>query len=391
MVDLSFISIPVLIVVNAYTLMWGLLAIVYLTRKVNSIDPPLGDHLVSIILPARNEERVIKNIIGDLKVQTYKNIEIVVVAHNCTDRTYENALETQCPEIPIRVYELDTDEVGKGLGLQYAFGFCKGDLIAYFDSDSRVPETFVASMVEWIERGYDGVQSKIMGKNPKKNLITFLQHIEFLIYPKIFCGGKLRLGLNSGIGGTGVIIKRSALEQIGGFRNVLIEDFDLLMRLSMNSFRIAYAEDAIVYDEKIPDIRGLLKQRSRWIAGHRELWGLYSFRQKVSLLKSPIDFLYFFNPICILALMTYFALESAHFLFPQQIGYFATPWFFWITLTLMINCLFSLVLHREKIGLLSAILYPYVLFLFSFHWFVAFVKSFFIRGWADTKTDHFGG
>jgi cellulose synthase/poly-beta-1,6-N-acetylglucosamine synthase-like glycosyltransferase len=391
MVDLSFISIPVMIVVNTYTMMWGLLAIVYLTRKVNRTDSSSENHLVSIILPARNEERVIKSIIDDLKNQTYKNIEIIVIAHNCTDRTYGNALETQCPEIPIRVYELDTDEVGKGLGLQYALGLCKGDLIAYFDSDSRVPKTFVASMVEWIDRGYDGVQSKIIGRNPKRNFITFLQHIEFLIYPKIFCGGKLRLGFNSGIGGTGVIIRSSALNQIGGFRNVLIEDFDLLMRLSLNSFRIAYAEDAVVYDEKIPDIRGLLRQRSRWIAGHRELWRLYSFREKVNLLKSPIDFLYFFNPICVLALITYFALESAHFLFPHQVSYFATPWFFWIALTLIMNCLFSLVLHREKIGILSEILYPYVLFVFSLHWFVALVKSFFIRGWVDTKTDHFGG
>jgi len=391
MVDLSFISIPVMIVVNAYTLMWGLLAILYLTRKVGRSDPPLGNHLVSVILPARNEERVIKSIINDLKNQTYKNIEIIVVAHNCTDRTYESALETQSSEIPVRVFRLDTKEVGKGLGLRYAQEFCKGDLIAYFDSDSRVPETFIASMIEWIERGYDCVQGKIVCANPNKNIITFLQHIEFLIYPKIFCGGKHRLGLNSGIGGTGVVIKRSALDQIGGFRNVLIEDFDLVMRLNLEGFRIAYAEEAVVYDEKVADMVGLVRQRARWIAGHRQLWKLYSFKEKIELLKSPIDFLYFFNPVCLVALIAHFTLEGVNFLFPYQVSYFATPWFFWVSLTLIINCLFSLVLHEEKIGLLKEIAYPYVLFVFSLHWFLALGKSFFIRGWVDTKTDHFGG
>lgn len=390
MVDLSLVSIPAIIIVNAYSALWVILSLVYLTRKVNPPDPPLGDHLVSVILPARNEERVIKNIIGDLQAQTYRNIEIIVVAHNCTDKTYERALETQTADMPIKVVQLTTAEVGKGLGLQHALNVASGDLIAYFDSDSKVPSTFIYSMIEWIERGYDAVQSKIVGSNPKRNWITFLQHIEFLIYPKIFCGGKQRMGLNSGIGGTGVMVRKSALEEVGGFRNVLVEDFDLVMRLNLSSFKVAYAEDVVVYDEKVPTLSGLLKQRSRWMAGHFQLWKLYTMREKIKLMKSPIDFMYFFNPVCAIALFAFFLVECLDFFFPEQVTYIAAPWFFWVFATILLNLLFSLVLRKEKMGLVKELVYPYFVFVFSVHWFLVLIESFFIRGWVDTKTEHFG-
>ncbi len=390
MIDLSFISIPTIIIVNAYSIMWIVLSLVYIFQKVDIKDPPVSNHLVSVILPARNEERVIKNIIADLKNQTYKNIEIIVIAHNCTDKTCKAALETQSPDMVVKVIKLNTKEVGKGLGLQHALHFVSGDLVAYFDSDSKVPTTFIESMIEWLERGYDGVQSKIVGSNSKKNIITFLQNIEFLIYPKIYCGGKQRLGVNSGIGGTGVMVKKSVLEKIGGFRNVLIEDFDLMIRLSLNGYRIAYAEDVVVYDEKVPTVSGLLRQRSRWMAGHFQLWKIYSIKEKLKLMKSPIDFMYFFNPACMIAIMIFFVLECLGFLFAKQVTFFAAPWYFWISTTVILNLLFSLVLRKEKIGLIKELLYPYLIFVFSAHWFLVFARSFFIKGWVDTKTEHFG-
>lgn len=390
MIDLSFLSIPAIILVNAYCVLWIFLSVVYLGRKAETKDPPLGDHLVSVILPARNEERVIKNIIADIKNQTYKNIEIVVVAHNCTDRTFETASETQSSDVSVKVLRLSTAEVGKGLGLQHAMRFVTGDLIAYFDSDSKVPRTFVASMVEWVERGYDGVQSKIVASNPKRNFLTLLQHIEFLIYPRIFCGGKQRLGLNSGVGGTGVMIKKSALEKVGGFRNVLIEDFDLMIRFNLFGLRIGYAENVAVYDEKVPTFGGLVRQRSRWMAGHFQLWRSYSVKEKLKLMKSPIDFMYLFSPLWAIALVIFLMVECGSLLFPQHVTYFATPWFIWVFSTVLLNLLFSLVLRREKIGLLRELVYPYLAVAFSVHWFLVLFKSFFIRGWVDTKTEHFG-
>jgi cellulose synthase/poly-beta-1,6-N-acetylglucosamine synthase-like glycosyltransferase len=47
--------------------------------------------LCSIVIPARNEESVMKRTVLDCLKQTYQKVEVIVVCHNCTDRTYDEA------------------------------------------------------------------------------------------------------------------------------------------------------------------------------------------------------------------------------------------------------------------------------------------------------------
>src|SRR5919198_2552973 len=49
------------------------------------------EDLCSIIIPARNEESVIRRTVLTCLEQTYRNIEVIVVCHNCTDRTFDEA------------------------------------------------------------------------------------------------------------------------------------------------------------------------------------------------------------------------------------------------------------------------------------------------------------
>jgi len=387
MIDLSFISVPLIIIINLYCFLWIFLSIVYLTCKTEVDDPPLQDHFVSAILPARDEERVIQNIIEDLKHQTYKNLEVIVVAHNCKDQTYERALEVcESSGISIKVYKLTTKDVGKGIGLQYGLQKSRGDLVVYFDSDSKVPSTYIERLIKWFERGYDAVQGNIVGKNPNFNKLTFFQHLENLIFMRIFWGGKHKLGLPAGLGGTGVMVKREALDVIGGFKNVLIEDFDLFIRLNLAGFKVAYAENCFIYDEKVPSWGRLIRQRSRWMAGHFELIKRYSPKTHLKLfVKNPIDFLQLFSPVFMLSLWAV-AFMSFFVLFP--ITYWTIPLIFWVSVTLLVNFLFTLVLKQQGVGVLQSCKYLTLFYLFCLHWYVVFVKSFFVHGWSDTKTEH---
>lgn len=387
MIDLSFLSVPIFIIINTYCFLWIFLSVVYLTRKTEVDDPPLQNHFVSVVLPARDEERVIQNIIGDLKRQTYKRLEVIVVAHNCQDKTYEKVLEaSESSEIPIRVYKLNTKTAGKGLALQYGLRQARGDLIAYFDSDNRVSVTFIERMLEWIERGYDAVQANIVAGNAHYNKLTFLQHVEFSIIPKIICGGKHRLGLGSGIGGTGVMVTRKSLQAIDGFRNVLIEDYDLFLRLFSKRFKIAYAENCVVYDEKVPSWKSLIRQRSRWFAGHTQLLKEYLLTSPKILLRSPVEFLILFNPICMLAVLGSLILSLLYLFAP--VTFLAIPLILWIGLIVFTNLLFSMVLIRQNFKFYLALILPYALYAYSLHSNIAFIKSFFVHSWSDTKTEH---
>jgi cellulose synthase/poly-beta-1,6-N-acetylglucosamine synthase-like glycosyltransferase len=381
--DLSIISIPILLIVNIYTFLWEFLTIVYIMPHNKSEKSTKKEPLVTAIVPACNEEKVVERIISDLDHMNYKKLEIIVVAHNSTDKTYALACGVKTRHC-CRVLDLHTEESGKALALRHAMKHAQGELIAFFDTDNRIPKDFVSKCIPYFDSGYDGVQAKIMSKNPDKSLLTYLQTAEFLIYPKAYCGGKSRLGFNSGVGGTGIMFKKTVLDSIDGFKNMLIEDFDIIIRLTMRGYKIAYAEDAITYDEKVNSWKGLIRQRSRWLAGYFQLWKVYSWKDKLQLLRHPIDFIYFVNPLCLIALLTNYLLSIASFVGAEFVS---APFWWWVAHILILNTLFTLALRKESdLSWRKRLFMPWQVTVFGLHWFVVFFYSLRVRGWA--KTDH---
>ena len=49
------------------------------------------EDLCSIIIATRNEDSVIGRTVNGCLEQTYKNIEVIVICHNCYDRTFQEA------------------------------------------------------------------------------------------------------------------------------------------------------------------------------------------------------------------------------------------------------------------------------------------------------------
>jgi cellulose synthase/poly-beta-1,6-N-acetylglucosamine synthase-like glycosyltransferase len=406
LIDLEYITIPVTAFTLIYYFMWMFLATVHVTKKDEPhskahFNPTLP--LISVILPCRNEENVISNAVEQSLNQTYKNIEVIVVAHNCTDKTAQNARKFQDPRL--RVYELTTVETGKGLGLNYGLKFASGEVIFYFDSDSIIPKEYVEKVVDAIySKGYDVVQGKIIGANPEYNKLAFLQHMENRIFLSFFWAGKQKIGLPSGLGGTGVAIRKRVLEEIGGFRNVLTEDFDLCIRTQLAGYKIGYCDDAIIYDEKVPYFNMLIRQRSRWVAGQFQLIGDLIRKKSVTRLfrKNPVDFFQLFSPFYNLALwigifigiistvnyLSYLGISNVWVTF-----WYMPLWAFFLQ-TIGLQVLFVLVLRKEcpthKEFLTSVLNLP-LFYLYSTHWFFVFWKAVLLsrkNGWTSTKTEH---
>ena len=371
---------------NAYTLLWIGLTAVYLKGKRTELQLKecKNTPFVSCVVPACDEQEVIADIIRDLDRQKYRWLEIVVVCHNCVDHTYEEALRVSTRH-ECKVLQLNTEDSGKALALNYALKHCKGQLVAFFDADNRVPEDFVTKSLPYFASGYDGIQAKILSKNASKNLLTYLQSSEFLLYPKAYCGGKMKLGYNSGVGGTGIMFKRSALDNLQGFRNLLIEDFDLTLRMTTKGYKIAYAEGVVTYDEKVTDWRHLIKQRSRWLAGYFQLWKLYTLKDKLRLMRYPLDFMYYVSPVCIVALLANYILTSLSFI---GIAFFTAPLWWWVLSLIITNGLFTLTLREEKMSWKRRIIMPWQTSVFVLHWVIPLFYSFRIKKWSQAKTTH---
>jgi hypothetical protein len=89
-VALSLVSTTHWFFVQAGFMVIGNRAIDYQRRAIikSNLDWTRPKPLVSIIIPARNEEAVITRTVSSCLLQTYENIEVLVICHNCTDRTY---------------------------------------------------------------------------------------------------------------------------------------------------------------------------------------------------------------------------------------------------------------------------------------------------------------
>jgi chlorobactene glucosyltransferase len=95
--------------------------------------------LVSVLIPARNEENNIENCINSLRNQLYKNYEILVINDNSTDNT-GNILDRMAAEDSrIRVYNskpLPDDWYGKPFALHQLSAHANGEILLFIDADT---------------------------------------------------------------------------------------------------------------------------------------------------------------------------------------------------------------------------------------------------------------
>lgn len=101
---------------------------------------------VSIIIPARNEEKHISECIASVKQQiTSFPYEILVIDNASTDTT---------AKIATRLGAKVVSEKHKGLSFarQKGLDCAKGEFIVYIDADTRLPEDWISYMTEYLEK-----------------------------------------------------------------------------------------------------------------------------------------------------------------------------------------------------------------------------------------------
>lgn len=140
--------------------------IVAIINLVYLQQPTSGQHnfngLVSVLIPARNEENNIANLLHDLQNQQYQNIEILVFNDLSTDRTEEKI--TQIAKNDKRIQLLNSEGLPEGwLGKNYACHClsqqAKGDYLLFLDADVRVKEGIIANSVTLAEKHKTGLLS----------------------------------------------------------------------------------------------------------------------------------------------------------------------------------------------------------------------------------------
>jgi len=119
----------------------------YLPKKALNNSTPK----VSILIPARNEEQNIGNLLSDLKTIDYKNLEIIVFNDNSTDKTEE--VVNQFSEIKlINGTYLPNNWLGKNYACHQLSTYANGDYYLFLDADVRVNNKLIQRALSHIKK-----------------------------------------------------------------------------------------------------------------------------------------------------------------------------------------------------------------------------------------------
>ncbi len=113
----------------------------HLCRVADRANP--GD-LVSIVMPAFNRADLVGEAIRSALQQTYASFELIIVDDGSTDATVDVVKSFDDPRI--RLIELP-ENAGAAVARNVALTAARGSLIAYLDTDNRISEDFLRTIV----------------------------------------------------------------------------------------------------------------------------------------------------------------------------------------------------------------------------------------------------
>jgi 1,2-diacylglycerol 3-beta-glucosyltransferase len=255
--------------------------------------------LVSIVLPAKDEVRVIEQVVRSACAQVYAGgIEVIVVDDHSTDGTGA-LLERLQRELSFAVVQTPPGSIGKAEALEAGIAASRGELIAVFDADARMAPDLIHRMVPHLAgTTVAAVQGRRLIYNAKRNVLTRFQEDEYRIFQTLLQRARQAVGGFVCLAGNGLIVKREALRAVGGWhREALTEDIELSVRLALAGWDIRYCYEAEIWEEGVVTLRDFLRQRERWFEGALLCFGDYLPRilvGRVSLFRKA-DMLFFLS------------------------------------------------------------------------------------------------
>lgn len=290
MLIFNTVQIIILILIGLATLYIFVFSIAGLFYKQRHYKPSDDLKKIAVLIPGYKEDEVIIEVANSALKQNYPSnlYDVVIIADSFLEETL-NELKT----LPLKLIEVSFEKSTKSKALNKAMAALtdKYDIAVILDADNLMETDFLKKINTSFEQGHIAVQGHRTAKNTN-NSWAILDAVSEEINNHIFRKGHIALGLSSAIIGSGMAFKydffkslMSTVKAVGGF------DKEIELKMLKDGHKIAYLNDAMVYDEKIQKAEVFGNQRRRWLSAQ-----LHYFRKdflsalKDLFLKGNVDY-----------------------------------------------------------------------------------------------------
>lgn len=290
------------VAIVALSLIYLLIVVAKSRRAVPVPTERATDMQYVIVVPCLDEEIVIGNTLDALCRLPADQVRIIVVDDDSDDATAAIA-HKYAPQVEVLQRRRPHARIGKGDSLNLAFQHILATLdrptdkvvMGVIDADGRLEP----AVVDVLNRHFSdpevgGLQLAVSINNRRDGVLARMQDFEFLGFAPLLLTAREHFGTVA-LGGNGQFARLSELEKLGPqpWTDSLTEDLDLGIRLALGGSRIRFTPEAQVNQQALTDVRRLLRQRTRWVQGHIQAWGLIPavFRSNLPN-RAFLDFLF---------------------------------------------------------------------------------------------------
>ena len=225
------------------------------------------DLLVSVLIPAFNEERVIERSVAQVLRSENARVEVIVIDDGSHDRT--SAIVREAFGADKRVRLLTIENGGKARALNRGLELAKSEIVIALDADTQFQPETIGRLARWFaaDERLGAVAGNAKVGN-RINIITKWQALEYITAQNLERRALARLGGMTVVPGAIGAWRKPAIVQVGGYPpETLAEDQDLTIAIQRAGWKVSYDQSAIAWTEAPQSLRQLARQRFRWAFG----------------------------------------------------------------------------------------------------------------------------
>jgi biofilm PGA synthesis N-glycosyltransferase PgaC len=233
--------------------------------------PEIKD-LVTVAIPAHNEELAIGRCLDSIRKSTYKNVEVLVADDCSTDKTAEIVEKyiKRYPKMNLQIFTLN-QQSGKGEALNAVLRtHANGEFAMTLDADSVIQPDAIENAVQYFE------DPKIVGVAANVQILsepTVLGTLQKFEHMVSYRSKKTHSWLNCEfvVGGVASTYRMHTLREVGFYdTDTVTEDIGLSIKITNRGNReerLVYGSNVVAMTEGVMTFKALAKQRYRWKYG----------------------------------------------------------------------------------------------------------------------------